>query len=106
MASIDSEGRAEILAEDGLPWLRAFAGAIDLLYLDADGPCGKGKSIYLELVQAAAYALRPGSLVLAHNSVNAAAQLADYLAWMRDPRHFRESVNMVVDDQGLEVSLR
>jgi hypothetical protein len=42
--------------------------------------------------------------VLAHNSVNDARGLADYLRYVRDPAHFRESVNMVVDDQGLEVS--
>ena len=77
-----------------------------MLYLDADGPKGKGKSIYLDLVQSALHALRPGSLVLAHNSVNAAGTLADYLDYVRDPMNFATSVNMVVDDQGLEVSLR
>ena len=58
------------------------------------------------MVQAALHALRPGSLVLAHNSVNSARDLADYLAYMRDSGPFRESVNLVVDDQGLEVSIR
>lgn len=104
--SIDPEGRAEILGEDGIEWLRRFDGTIDLLYLDADGPEGVGKSIYLEMVQAAEHVLRPGSLVLAHNSVNSAVALTDYLTFMRDSANFRESVNMIVDDQGLEVSLR
>ena len=30
----------QILGQDALPWLRAFDGSIDLLYLDADGPRG------------------------------------------------------------------
>ncbi|MBT3341751.1 MAG: hypothetical protein HN712_02160 [Gemmatimonadetes bacterium] len=106
VGSIDPAGHAEILGEDGIEWLQRFDGTIDLLYLDADGPKGKGKSIYLEMVQAAEHLLRPGSLVLAHNSVNSVEALTDYLAYMRDPAHFRESVNMIVDDQGLEVSLR
>jgi len=106
VVTIDRDHRAEILAADGLLWLRAFDGAIDLLYLDADGRGGKGKSLYLDLVQAALHALRPGSLVLAHNSVNAAHELADYLETVRDPGNFRESINMIVDDQGLEVSIR
>ncbi|HJP32409.1 MAG TPA: class I SAM-dependent methyltransferase [Candidatus Latescibacteria bacterium] len=106
VATIDPDGQVEILGEDGIPWLRDFAGTIDLLYLDADGPEGRGKSIYLDLVEAAEHALDPGGLVLAHNSVNAAPALADYLAYVRDPANFRESVNMVVDDQGLEVSVR
>lgn len=97
---------AEILAADGIPWLQAFDGQIDLLYLDADGPRGMGKSIYLDLLQAGLHALRPGSLVLAHNSVNDVRNLVDYLAYVRDPAHFSQSVNVIVDDQGLEVSIR
>lgn len=110
VATLDADGvRVDILGEDGLLWLRNFAvegNAIDLLYLDADGPRGQGKSIYLDLLEMAAPALRTGSLVLAHNSVNSARSLADYLAFVRNPIHFQASMNMVVDDQGLEVSLR
>jgi predicted O-methyltransferase YrrM len=95
---------AEILGQDALPWLRAFEGSIDLLYLDADGPRDSGKSIYLDLLMAGLHALRPGSLVLAHNSVNSAHTMGDYLAYVRNPAHFHQSVNMIVDDQGLEVS--
>jgi predicted O-methyltransferase YrrM len=105
VATIDPEGRASILAEDGVPWLRDFNGAIDLLYLDADGAGGRGKSIYLDMLEVGLHALRPGSLVLAHNSVNCAADLADYLGYVRDEAYCRASMNMVVDDQGLEVSL-
>ncbi|MBN1936490.1 MAG: hypothetical protein JW934_17640 [Anaerolineae bacterium] len=97
---------AEILAQDGIEWLKVYHDSIDLLYLDADGPRGSGKSIYFELLQAGIDALHPGSLVLAHNSVNAAHSMADYLSFVRDPAYFRASVNMIVDDQGLEVSIR
>ena len=106
VAAIDGEEKAEILGEDGIPWLKAFEGRVDLMYLDADGPQGRGKSIYLDLVQAAGDSLGEGSIVLAHNSVNAAIQLADYLEYVRDAANFRESVNVIVDDQGLEVSIK
>ena len=106
VATIDAEGKVDILGEDGIPWLENFEGTVDLFYLDADGPKGKGKSIYLDLAEAAERVLKPGSLVLAHNSVNAAKQLADYLAHMRDSSNFKVSANMVVDNQGLEVSIR
>ena len=102
----DDDTLVEILGDDGIPWLQRYKNSIDVLYLDADGPRGKGKSIYLDLVQAAEHVLRPGSLVLAHNSVNDARGLTDYLQYVRDPACFRESVNMVIDDQGLEVSVR
>jgi predicted O-methyltransferase YrrM len=104
---ITEEGTlVEVLDADGLPWLRNYNRTIDLLYLDADGPHGVWKSIYLTLLQAAEHVLQPGSLVLAHNSVNDARGLADYLAYVRDPANFFQSANMIVDDQGLEVSMR
>jgi len=99
------DGVAEIVAADGIPWLKRYDGTIDLLYLDADGPRGKGKSIYLDLLLAASHGLRPGSLVLAHNSFNSASTMPDYLGHVRNPAQMRESANMIVDDQGLEVSI-
>ena len=99
VATIDTDHAAEIIAGDGVAWLREFDGTIDLLYSDADGS-------YLQIAeQAAAGALRPGSLLLAHNSVNLADAMADYLKYVRDPAHCAESMNMFIDDQGLEVSL-
>jgi predicted O-methyltransferase YrrM len=105
VAAIDPEGRAQIVAGDGVPYLSELSGTLELLYLDADGTNGRGKSIYLDMLEAAHHALVPGSLVLAHNSINAAEALTDYLACVRDPSQFRQSVNMFVDIEGLEVSL-
>lgn len=106
VATLESYGvQVEILGEDGIPWLQSLTEKIDVLYIDADGPHGRGKSIYLDILEAGLHTLRPGSLVLAHNSVNSARQLADYLTYVRNPDHFRASANMIVDDQGLEVSL-
>jgi predicted O-methyltransferase YrrM len=106
IATIDERGICEILAEDGRDWLAASSESIDLLYLDADGLEGQGKSIYLELLEEASHLLVPGSVVLAHNAVNAADGLSDYLAHVRDGRAFRASATMIVDDQGLEVTRR
>jgi len=101
-----NQGNVDILAADGIRWLCEYVGTIDLLYLDADGPGASAKSIYYDLLVAGLHALRPGSLILAHNSVNAARSMADYLALVRDPAHFEQSVNEIVDDQGLEVTMR
>ena len=99
VATIDADVDAEILAADGVRWLEELDGVIDLLYIDADGS-------YLDIIRkAAAGRLREGSLVLAHNSVNLESELAGYLAFVRDPANSSVSVNMIVDDQGLEVSL-
>jgi predicted O-methyltransferase YrrM len=104
LATIDEDGQVEIITADGISWLRDFAGEIDLLYLDAAEIGGRGKSIYLDVLDASRHCLGENSLVLAHNSVNSAKELAEYLDTVRDPRQFRESVNVIIDDQGLEVS--
>jgi hypothetical protein len=77
-----------------------------LLYLDADGAGGRGKGIYLDILEAGYDRMPEGSLVLAHNSVNCATRLADYLAFVRDERHFRASLNVIFDVEGLEVSVK
>jgi predicted O-methyltransferase YrrM len=104
--ALDSTGVARILAADAVDVVRDFAHPIHLLYLDADGERGRGKGIYLEILEAGYDRMARGAIVLAHNSVNAAARLRDYLAFVRDPDHFRASVNVIFDPEGLEVSVR
>jgi len=103
---IDPTGVARVIAEDAVEVVADYPGAIDLLYLDANGDRGRGKGIYLEILEAAYDRLKPGALVLAHNSVNCAEKLADYLAFVRDPAHMTASVNIIIDPEGLEVSAR
>jgi predicted O-methyltransferase YrrM len=105
VSRIDADGTAEILATDGLPWLREFTDVIDLLYLDANG-ADKGKAIYLDMLKAAEHSLRPGSVVVAHNSVNHSRPLAEYLEYVRSGGGYRESINVFIDQEGIEVSLR
>jgi predicted O-methyltransferase YrrM len=103
---IDSTGVARILAADAIDVVRDFAEPIHLLYLDADGDRGRGKGIYLEILQAAWDRLPAGAVVLAHNSVNCAERMKHYLAFVRDPANMRASVNVIFDGEGLEVSAR
>ena len=103
---IDPTGVAKILASDAVDFCAAWKESIDLLYLDADGDKGRGKGIYLAITEAAWDKMPTGALLLAHNSINAAEALKDYLAWVRDGRNCRESVNMYMDGEGLEVSVK
>lgn len=103
---LDPTGVARVVAADAIVVCREFPEPIHLLYLDADGTPEQGKGVYLTILQAALDKMPPGALVLAHNSVNAAARLAHYLAFVRDGANFRESVNVVLDGEGLEVSMR
>jgi predicted O-methyltransferase YrrM len=98
------DGRARIVAQDAVDFVQDYCGMIDLLYLDADGDRGRGKGIYLEILEAALPHMAPGALVLAHNSVNCAEKLSDYLDFVRDPERMAASLNVVPDSEGLEVS--
>ena len=103
---IDPTGVARVVAADAVDFVRESGGPIHLLYLDADGAGGRGKSVYLDILEAAYDRMPPGSLVLAHNSVNCADRLQDYLRFVRDPARFSASVNVIFDAEGLEVSAK
>jgi len=106
VSRIDPSGTARIVAADAVDFVASFPLPIDLLYLDADGAGGRGKAVYLDILRAAWPRLSTRALILAHNSVNAAGQLAEYLAFVRDPSRMHAGVNVAVDGEGLEVSLR
>ena len=103
---IDPTGAARVVAADAVRFVAGFSGPIHLLYLDADGTDSRGKGVYLDILQAGLDRMPAGSLVLAHNSLNAADQLSEYLEFVRDPTHFQASVNVIFDPEGLEVSAR
>ena len=101
---IDSTGTARVVAADAVQFAADFPGQIDLLYLDADGAGGRGKGIYLDILEACFDRLAPGALVLAHNSVNGGDALRFYLEHVRNGSIMAASMNVVFDPEGLEVS--
>lgn len=103
---LDPTGVARVVAADAIDVVREYPVAPDLLYLDADGSGGRGKGIYLEILEACHERMAPGAIVLAHNSVNGGPPVQPYLDWVRDPAHCRASVNVVIDIEGLEVTAR
>ncbi len=106
VAQVDPAGVAEVVADDAVAVAVAMKDPINLLYLDADGTGAKGKGVYLDILEAAWDKMPVGAVILAHNSVNCAAALKFYLAHVRDAAHCRASVNVILDGEGLEVSLK
>ena len=96
---IDPTGVARVIADDAVDFIEKFSEPIQLLYIDADG-------VYLRIIEAAYDKMPKGSLVMAHNSVNAAKQLESYLEFVRNPAKFHASVNVIFDIEGLEVSVK
>lgn len=103
---MDSTGVARVVAADAVDVVAGFKEPIHLLYLDADGDGRRGKGIYLDILETGYAQMPSGGVVLAHNSVNCADRLEDYLSFVREGRNFRASVNVVLDIEGLEVSVR
>ncbi len=103
--NVDPTGVASIAAEDAIDVAANWEGAIDLMYLDADGTPETGKGIYLTILQAGWDKIPAGGVILAHNSVNAAERLTNYLEFVRDDANCA-SVNVIFDGEGLEVSAK
>ncbi len=103
---LSNEDSVQVIAADAVEVVANFDAQIDLLYLDADGAGRSGKGVYLDILLAGWDKLRLGSVILAHNSVNLAHQLKHYLEFVRDPQNCRASVNIVIDGEGLEVSMK
>lgn len=103
---IDPTGVARIVAADAVDIVTEFTEPIHLLYLDADGVGGRGKGVYLDILEACYDRIPQGGVVLAHNSVNCADRLKYYLEYVRDEANMMASVNMIFDVEGLEVSVK
>jgi predicted O-methyltransferase YrrM len=88
-----------ILAGDALETLAALDGPVEFALLDG------WKYLYLPVLRLLEPRLTPGALVLADDSVSMAAQMADYLAYVRDPGHGYLSIAFPESD-GLEISCR
>lgn len=103
----------DIRCQDGHETV-ASLGPIDYLYLDANGPNDhpderrRGKRIYTTLLEAAEPYLAPGALIVAHDTVPDwfARSASCYFALCRDRTRFRHSVEVRIDEMGVEVTQR
>lgn len=102
-AAIGLSDWVTIKAEDAFA-AQEDAASIDLLYVDVEA--GGSKAAYVPLLEAWYPRLRPGALILAHDiSVEKfQADLAPYMALVRDKRRFSATISLRVDFCGLEVT--
>ena len=99
LAEAGLSGHVTILEGDALETLATIDTPVEFVLLDG------WKRLYLPLLRQLEPRLTPGALVLADDSVSMAAQMADYLAYVRDPGHGYVSVSFPESD-GLEISCR
>ncbi|MFC1717064.1 hypothetical protein ACFL6S_25575 [Candidatus Poribacteria bacterium] len=100
----------ELLTEDAHDTIDRIDYPIDLLYLDATGkpPGPKGKKIYFTLLQRAYDKIPEGGLVIGHGTLpeRFIRQAGDYLNFVRNKAHFRDSASLEPDNGGIELSVK
>jgi len=88
-----------VLEGDALETLAGVAGPVGFVLLDG------WKNLYLPVLRLLEPRLTAGALVLADDTISMAAQMADYLGYVRDPANGYLSVSFPESD-GLEISCR
>ena len=88
-----------ILAGDARETLADLPGPVGFVLLDG------WKNLYLPLLRQLEPRLAAGALVVADDTVSMAAQMTDYLAYVRDPAHGYLSIAFPESD-GLEITCR
>ena len=101
-ANLTEAGLADvvtILAGDARETLADLPGPVGFVLLDG------WKNLYLPILRQLEPRLAAGALVVADDTVSMAAQMTDYLAYVRDPAHGYLSVSFPESD-GLEITCR
>jgi predicted O-methyltransferase YrrM len=91
--------RVTILEGDALQTLAALAGPVEFVLLDG------WEHLYLPVLRLLEPRLAAGALVVADDTVSMAAQMGNYLGYVRDPGNGYLSVAFP-GSQGLEISCR
>lgn len=89
----------EIREGNALETLADLAGPVDLVFLDGFAP------LYLPVLRLVMPQLEPGAVVVADNLFTFRRQLAEYVAFVRDPRNGFLSIPLFLKD-GTELSVR
>ena len=101
-ANLAEAGLAElvtILEGDALETLAGLPGPVGFVLLDG------WKRLYLPVLRLLEPRLTPGALVVADDTVSMAAEMTDYLSYVRDPARGYLSVSFPESD-GLEITCR
>ena len=88
-----------VLEGDARDTLAGVPGPVGFVLLDG------WKRLYLPILRLLEPRLTPGALVVADDTVSMAAQMTDYLSYVRDPAHGYLSVSFPESD-GLEITCR
>ncbi len=96
----------ELIAEDARTAVARLDGPFDFVYIEAKSEEKEG--LYLELLRIIHDKLEDGAWVMAHDCLDWTFQreIADYLAFVRSPSNFSESICFDIDHCGMELSIR
>ncbi len=108
-ATLPHADGVQLMAGDARSVLLDMPGPFDFVYIEAksDDP-GTSDGLYLTLLDQVYDRLAPGAWVIAHDSIDwtFAAEMAEYLPYVRESGRFSESVSVEIDECGLELSVK
>ena len=99
LAEADLSDQVTILEGDARQTLADLDGPVEFVLLDG------WKDLYLPVLHLLEPRLPPGALVIADDTISLAAEMADYLAYVRDPANGYPSV-LFPEADGLEITCR
>jgi predicted O-methyltransferase YrrM len=99
LAEAGLAGQVTILEGDARETLADLPGPVGFVLLDG------WKGLYLPVLHLLEPRLAPGALVVADDTISMAAEMTEYLSYVRDPAHGYLSVGFPESD-GLEISCR
>ena len=96
----------EFITEDARTALERLPGPFDFVYTEAKEE--QEENLYLSLLKQVYPKLSDGAWFMAHDTTRwtFCDELADYFAFVRDKRWFRESISFDVDAFGIELSVK
>jgi predicted O-methyltransferase YrrM len=99
LAEAGLAGLVTVVEGDARETLADLPGPVGFVLLDG------WKDLYLPVLRLLEPRLAPGALVVADDTISMAAEMTDYLSYVRDPAHGYLSVSFPESD-GLEISCR
>lgn len=104
--SLGESTAVKLVAADAVEFAKSYPGAIDLLYLDVGGTTCGDKALNFDVLLACWEKLPKGALIMCHDSATYTEKLEPYLDFVRDPANCSISFNVMLDKEGLEVSVK
>lgn len=106
LINFENTDNVNLLCEDAQQTLHKIDGQFDFVYIEAKEP--DQDDLYLPLLKLLYDTIPKGGWVIAHDTTRYSAKddLKSYLSFVRDKKHFQESISFDINAYSLELSIK